>query len=352
MARRRTASCGEDNLFAFKLGTLKYFTKTTKEIAPAAAWTIPRAGAQHAEQTPPFITFYFKRGLGQIMAVQAVHLEADAFLVCLNHALSTEKEEVMGLCIGELCPGLGPARPAVDTSRIVHIHSVIILRRSDKRKDRVEISPEQLSAASTEAEISFRRPMRVVGWYHSHPHITVWPSHVDVRTQAMYQMMDQGFVGLIFSCFIEDKNTKTGRILYTCFQSIQAQKSSDVSTAPRSLVSSANLLSVYERIEIPIHVVPHETIGKVCLESAVELPKILCQEEQDAYRRIHSLTHLDSITKIHNGSVFTKNLCSQMSAISGPLLQWLEDRLEQNKQRVQELQQEKEQLLEELAALE
>ncbi|RLV98450.1 hypothetical protein DV515_00010831 [Chloebia gouldiae] len=80
------------------------------------------------------------------MAVQAVHLEADAFLVCLNHALSTEKEEVMGLCIGE-----------VDTSRIVHIHSVIILRRSDKRKDRVEISPEQLSAASTEAEISFSR---------------------------------------------------------------------------------------------------------------------------------------------------------------------------------------------------
>ncbi|XP_044283432.1 lys-63-specific deubiquitinase BRCC36 [Varanus komodoensis] len=261
------------------------------------------------------------------MAVQAAHLEADAFLVCLNHALSTEKEEVMGLCIGE-----------VDTSRIVHIHSVIILRRSDKRKDRVEISPEQLSAASTEAERLAEltgRPMRVVGWYHSHPHITVWPSHVDVRTQAIYQMMDQGFVGLIFSCFIEDKNTKTGRILYTCFQSIQAQKSSE-----------------YERIEIPIHVVPHNTIGKVCLESAVELPKILCQEEQDAYRKIHSLTHLDSITKIHNGSVFTKNLCSQMSAISGPLLQWLEDRLEQNKQRMQELQREKEELLEELAALE
>ncbi|XP_015282009.1 PREDICTED: lys-63-specific deubiquitinase BRCC36 [Gekko japonicus] len=161
------------------------------------------------------------------MAVQAAHLEADAFLVCLNHALSTEKEEVMGLCIGE-----------------------------------------------------------------------------------------------------------TGRILYTCFQSIQAQKSSE-----------------YERIEIPIHVVPHNTIGKVCLESAVELPKILCQEEQDAYRKIHSLTHLDSITKIHNGSVFTKNLCSQMSAISGPLLQWLEDRLEQNKQRMQELQREKEELLEELSTL-
>ncbi|KAF7697402.1 hypothetical protein HF521_005820 [Silurus meridionalis] len=236
------------------------------------------------------------------MAVNGVHLESDAFLVCMNHALSTEKEEVMGLCIGE-----------VDTNRIVHIHSVIILRR--------------------QAEMT-GRPVRVVGWYHSHPHITVWPSHVDVRTQAMYQMMDQGFVGLIFSCFIEDKNTKTGRVLYTCFQSVQAQKGSE-----------------YERIEIPIHVVPHEAIGKVCLESAVELPRILCQEEQDTYRRIHSLTHLDPITKIHNGSVFTKNLCSQMSAVSGPLLQWLEDRLEQNKKSIMELQKEKERLTQELDSM-
>lgn len=40
----------------------------------------------------------------------------------------------------------------MDTTRIVHVHSVIILQHSEKRKDHVEISPEQLSAASTEAE--------------------------------------------------------------------------------------------------------------------------------------------------------------------------------------------------------
>ena len=45
------------------------------------------------------------------------------------------------------------------------------------------------------------RPLRVVGWYHSHPHITVWPSHVDLQTQAQYQTMERTFVGLIFSCF-------------------------------------------------------------------------------------------------------------------------------------------------------
>ncbi|XP_053448594.1 lys-63-specific deubiquitinase BRCC36-like [Nycticebus coucang] len=285
-----------------------------------------------------------------VQAALAVHLESDAFLVCLNHALSTEQEEVMGLCLGELnadqryaskfaCAGpeMRPVAEKVDPVRIVHIHSVIILPRFEKRKDRVEISPEQLFAASREAERLAKltgRPLRVVGWYHSHPHITVWPSHVDIRTQAMYQMMDQGFVGLIFSCFVEDKNANIGQVLYTCFQSIQDPKSSE-----------------YERIEIPIHIIPHVTMGKVCLESAVELPRILCQEEQEAYGRIHSLTHLDTVTKIHNGLVFTKNLCSQMSAVSGPLLQWLEDRLEQNQQQLQELQQVKEELMQQLSSL-
>lgn len=45
----------------------------------------------------------------------------------------------------------------------------------------MEISSEQLLKAATEAEqltAALNRPMRVLGWYHSHPHITVWPSHV------------------------------------------------------------------------------------------------------------------------------------------------------------------------------
>ncbi|XP_033019193.1 lys-63-specific deubiquitinase BRCC36-like [Lacerta agilis] len=262
------------------------------------------------------------------MALQAAHLEADAFLVCMVHTLSTEQEEVMGLCLGE-----------VGASRIAHIRSVIILLRSDKRKDRVEISPEQLSAASTEAERLAKltgQPTRVVGWYHSHPHITVWPSHIDLCTQAMYQMLDRDFVGLIFSCFDDDKSTKTGRVVFTCFQSLQAPESS----------------CKYERVEIPVHLIPRSTMGKACLESMMEFPRVLRQEEQDAFRKIHSLSHLDLITKIHNGSVFTKKLCSQMLVIGGPLMQWLEGRLKRNEERLQELQQEKEKLLEELAALE
>lgn len=58
-------------------------------------------------------------------------------------------------------------------------------------QDRVETSPEQMAACSALAEhmsVSTGMPTRVVGWYHSHPHITVLPSHVDVNTQVCLQM--------------------------------------------------------------------------------------------------------------------------------------------------------------------
>lgn len=73
-------------------------------------------------------------------------------------------------------------------------------------QDRVEASPEQMARCSAKAETFSDETgtlTRVVGWYHSHPHITVLPSHVDVRTQAMYQMLDPGFIGVIISTFNE-----------------------------------------------------------------------------------------------------------------------------------------------------
>ena len=35
--------------------------------------------------------------------VNSVELSSDAYHLCLTHALSTEKEEVMGLLLGEVC---------------------------------------------------------------------------------------------------------------------------------------------------------------------------------------------------------------------------------------------------------
>ncbi|GFN75731.1 lys-63-specific deubiquitinase brcc36 [Plakobranchus ocellatus] len=197
------------------------------------------------------------------MTLKAVYLESDVFMVCLTHALSTEREEVMGLLMGE-----------IDEERALHLSAVTILRRSDKQPDRVEISPEQQSDASIKADQlakELKRPMRVVGWYHSHPHITVWPSHVDVRTQANYQQMDDGFVGLIFSVFNEDKATKHSKIQVTCFQSREGNSS-------------------YERVEVPLHIVPSYNISHACLGALVDLPRILLEEEDEAYSRNVCLT--------------------------------------------------------------
>uniref|UniRef100_A0A224YTE2 BRCA1/BRCA2-containing complex subunit 3 n=1 Tax=Rhipicephalus zambeziensis TaxID=60191 RepID=A0A224YTE2_9ACAR len=264
------------------------------------------------------------------MSTVRVNLSADVYMVCLSHALSTEKEEVMGLLIGE-----------IDETKVAHISAVILLRRSDKRKDRVEISPEQLSDASTQAEtlaINLRKPMRVLGWYHSHPHITVWPSHVDVQTQAIYQMMDEGFVGLIFSVFSEDATSKLNQVQITCFQSVNQASNGE----PQR----------YVRMEIPLHIVPSTYISQACLDALVRLPEILCQEEQDMYSMTKQVPGLDLLTRMHNNSVFVKALCNIAESVSGPLLQSLENRLRQNRDKIERMRTEKDELLQKIAVAE
>ncbi|KAL6449054.1 hypothetical protein ACFW04_000636 [Cataglyphis niger] len=200
--------------------------------------------------------------------LQKVELQTDVYMVCLQHALSTENFEVMGLLIGNFACG------------IAKISAVIILRRLDKKKDRVEISSEQLLKAAAEAErltVELNRPMRVLGWYHSHPHITVCPSHVDVRTQATYQTMDRSFVGLIFSVFSEGKESKT----------------------------------------------------------MTDLSKILVQEEEDMAEACKD--HPDVLASIHNNAVRTRALVHITDIITKPLVQTFEKRIALNKLRATHL---------------
>ncbi|KAH7941431.1 hypothetical protein HPB49_013680 [Dermacentor silvarum] len=186
--------------------------------------------------------------------------------------------------------------------------------------------------------INLRKPMRVLGWYHSHPHITVWPSHVDVQTQAIYQMMDEGFVGLIFSVFSEDATSKLNQVQVTCFQSVNQASNGE----PQR----------YVRMEIPLHIVPSTHISNACLDALVRLPEILCQEEQDMYSMTKQVPGLDLLTRMHNNSVFVKALCNIAESVSGPLLQSLENRLRQNRDKIERMRAEKEELLQKIALAE
>ncbi|KAF4372392.1 hypothetical protein F8388_027065 [Cannabis sativa] len=220
------------------------------------------------------------------MSLTCVKMSEDVWLTCLTHALSTETEEIMGLLLGDI-EGIAVLRnrsvlAGLDWGLSNYKNGNVIAliwgaspqTRSDRRKDRVETNPEQLAAASAQAEISLLlsfntsyyyynefehrmttstgRTTRVIGWYHSHPHITVLPSHVDVRTQGMYQLLDSGFIGLIFSCFSED-SFKVGRIQVIAFQSSdgkQSQISRPISLSPVNRNSVIDLESSSSSAEI------------------------------------------------------------------------------------------------------
>lgn len=149
--------------------------------------------------------------------VSRVQLSESVYQDCLAHALMTEREEVMGLL-------LGASSIEADVAQ-VKVWSSMTLLRSDKRPDRCEISPEQLVEAAQAAEtISAETGVvtRVVGWYHSHPHITALPSHVDLRTQSQYQAMEATFVGLIFGVFNAGLDPGTQLIEVAAFRAVES----------------------------------------------------------------------------------------------------------------------------------
>ncbi|XP_057473176.1 uncharacterized protein LOC130761658 [Actinidia eriantha] len=173
------------------------------------------------------------------MSLTSVKMSDDVWLTCLTHALSTETEEIMGLLLGDI-------QQSKNGSVTALIWGALPQPRSDRQKDRVETNPEQLTAASVQAErmtLATGRTTRVIGWYHSHPHITVLPSHVDVRTQAMYQLLDSGFIGLIFSCFSEDAH-KVGRIQIIAFQSLDGKQSQMLRAVPLSPVNKSAVIDL------------------------------------------------------------------------------------------------------------
>nr|CAB3226151.1 lys-63-specific deubiquitinase BRCC36 [Phallusia mammillata] len=264
-------------------------------------------------------------------SVAFVRLNCDAYLTCLMHALSNETEEVMGLCIGEMIEKISGCE--------INISAVLLLRRMDKRKDRVEISVEQLSNASSYAEelaIKSGKNLRIVGWYHSHPHITVWPSHVDVQTQAMYQMMDETFVGLIFSCFNENKANLHQTVEMICFQSLTSMDDS----------------SQYQRLEVPMYLERTQCLSEANLQTLTSLPKTLMHEECEAYDAVIKSCGNCILTKLHNASVHTQSVCNITETVISPLLQILEQTHTNHKLKIKEVEAENEELRKMLAELE
>nr|CAH0102439.1 unnamed protein product [Daphnia galeata] len=238
------------------------------------------------------------------MPIQEVFFKSSAYLTCLSHALSTEKEEIMGLLLGHVEPNCDSSSRKEDAVGQSFIESVVILQRSVRQADRVEISPLQLSAATQKAEelsVELSKPIRVLGWYHSHPHITVQPSHVDVRTQANYQAMDPDFIGIIFSVFQQESNEKFAHSSLICFQAVDVD----------GILSSK---------EIPVNIACNNKptiISRHCLEALARIPLTLFNEENELKGKCFDG---DSISQVHNLAVFTQAMCQLIECFEIPCI--------------------------------
>ncbi|KAI8597117.1 JAB1/Mov34/MPN/PAD-1 ubiquitin protease-domain-containing protein [Dissophora ornata] len=209
----------------------------------------------HLPPTNPF----HPDNMSRSSSLSRVLVQSNVLHILLAHALSTEKEEIMGMLMGDWIKE--------GAMEIARVDGVSLLTRSEKRKDRVEIGPEQLTMAAIEAEEITQatgKTTRVIGWYHSHPHITVFPSHVDLRTQLSQQLMDQRFIGMIVSCFNTDSEL-SNKIQVTCFQS----RPSDGASC--------------QHIKLPFSVLNENPLESLTLPKLLEIPERIFDEQRQSF---------------------------------------------------------------------
>lgn len=225
--------------------------------------------------------------------LEKVKITPEVWAACWNHALTTETEEVMGLLMG---------KEDINVENTLIISALKISRRITKQKDRVEIDHQDLIEAS-EYAASLPGDRRVIGWYHSHPHVTVHPSHVDLATQASYQLMDKNFVGLIFSVYNFEKKAKVDTKEAIAFQTVN-----DSERNIEIVVTSGDWTGDSE---------------KVVIEALTKIPDILKREEVEAC----SLSLSDDIlNNVYNRGCLISQLSCQTSIVAAPMLQSLKAR--------------------------
>ncbi|VDN97007.1 unnamed protein product [Rodentolepis nana] len=141
--------------------------------------------------------------------MEEIKLTPSAYQTIITHALTHEKEEIIGLLLAEECEGY------------IQIYAAKPCTRANKQLDRVEVNDIELARGIEDADKLKKilgRNIAVLGWYHSHPHITVHPSSHDITAQREFESLNRKFFGIIVSVF-DGENEKQGEIRITSFRS-------------------------------------------------------------------------------------------------------------------------------------
>ncbi|KAF9363808.1 BRCA1 BRCA2-containing complex, subunit 3 [Mortierella sp. NVP85] len=137
---------------------------------------------------------------------------------------------------------------------------------------------------------------RVIGWYHSHPHITVFPSHVDLRTQLSQQLMDHRFIGMIVSCFNTDSEL-ANKIQVTCFQS----RPSDGGPC--------------QHIKLPFSILNENPLDSFTLPKLLEIPERIFDEQRQSFYKSIPMSSTPSASSASGGRA--QQLVSRSNSTSG-----------------------------------
>jgi BRCA1/BRCA2-containing complex subunit 3 len=240
-----------------------------------------------------------------------INLTSDAYSSILNHALLTENEEIMGLLIGN--------EIKKKDSLIINIFSTICLTRKCKEKNRVEFDEIQMSHAieiTNEIKNENKIDANVVGWYHSHPKITIPPSNVDLNTQKSQQYQGT-FVGLIVSCFSTDSN-KINKINLIAFQT----------KSDKYNVLSPHYIKIEFVNELEIFGNNWSNTSNNAMTFASILQNLLNEEEEQYNKEKEIIDEDDSINKILLYSNRQSLLCKIIQNVSSPYVNSLDSEIE------------------------
>ncbi|CAO3639476.1 unnamed protein product [Cunninghamella echinulata] len=140
----------------------------------------------------------------------------------------------------------------------------------------------------TEESKQIGRTRIVIGWYHSHPHITVFPSHIDLQTQYSQQMMDEHFFGIIISCFDKSEDN-SHRIQTICFQ------------------SQPNDRNILTQVHIPLDIQPTDTFFPDTLRSLTKVPSLIYEEYNKEFDKFTKTIQYHNYNNSNNNASPLKN---------------------------------------------
>eukprot|EP01064_Diplonema_japonicum_P013422 TRINITY_DN2098_c0_g4_i1.p1 TRINITY_DN2098_c0_g4~~TRINITY_DN2098_c0_g4_i1.p1 ORF type:complete len:303 (+),score=63.15 TRINITY_DN2098_c0_g4_i1:97-1005(+) len=158
---------------------------------------------------------------------EMVHISALALLKMLKHARAGVPMEVMGLMLGEFVDDY--------TVRVIDVYSMPQSGNSVS----VEAVDPVFQQKMLEMLGQVGRAENCVGWYHSHPGFGCWLSSVDVSTAQSFESSTPQQRGV--SVVVDPIQSVTGKVVLSAFRTINMQQSI-MGIEPRQTTSNVGWL--------------------------------------------------------------------------------------------------------------